>query len=218
MSVHVTSWALRNSQSKLGDRLVMLTLAEAAHDDGTKAFPKVATIAARANLSERQVQRCLRNLVALGEIEATGKTRSGTVIYSITGYIASLRGDNMSPPSEPGVTPTSPPGVTPTSPDPSVEPSVELLAAAPQKKPPSERKRNELWDTLTDIFGPVTTRTGETLRGKHVAELAAAGATPDEIIRRARSWPNHFDSATLTAPALVKHWDTLGRKPLRRTR
>ena len=117
-----------------------------------------------------------------------------------------------------GVTPTSPLGVTPTSPELSVEPSVELLAAAPRAKTNGKASRDRIWDALTDIFGPVTLRSAETLRGKHVQELAAAGVTPDEIMRRAKSWPNHYDKATLTENALVKHWDTLGRKPLRRQR
>lgn len=211
MSVHVVSWTLRHSRSKLGDRLVLLALAEAAHDDGTYAFPKVATLATRANLSERQVQRCLRNLVDLGEIEQTGRTKSGTNIYSVTGYIRNERGDNMSPQTNAGVTPTSPLGVTPMSPELSVEPSVnQPLAAAP-------RKRDEIWDSLAEIFGAPTTRSAETRRGKVVSSLRRAGATPDEVFSRARRWALHYPNATMTDTALESHWDTLPRKPLRRT-
>ena len=218
MSVHVTSWALRHSKSKLGDRLVMLTLAEAAHDDGTKAFPKVATIAERANLSERQVQRCLRNLVELGEIEQSGRTRSGTNIYSITGYIRQRRGDNMSPPDEEGVTSTSPPGVTPTSPELSVEPSVKPLAAAPRNGHPPRRSKaeiNAVWEALSTIFGEPETRSAQTARGRVVQSLSAAGATPDEIFARCKRWAMHFDHATMTDNALERHWHTLSLKPRR---
>lgn len=77
------------------------------------------------------------------------------------------------------------------------------------------RQRNELWDALTEVFGEATTRSSQTLRGKVVSSLRAAGATPDEVVSRARSWPRHFDTATLTETALEKHWDALGRKPLR---
>ena len=197
------SWALRHSRSKLGDRLVLLALAEAAHDDGTYAFPKVATLAIRANLSERQVQRCLRNLVGLGEIEQTGQTKSGTNIYSVTGYIRHEGGDNMSPPAGAGVTPTSPLGVTPTSPELSVEPLEEQPLAA---KP---RKRNGNWDALTSLFGDATTRTSQKLRGKVCASLDHAGATPDEIIGRAKRWRHVFPNAALTETALEKHWPLL---------
>lgn len=95
------------------------------------------------------------------------------------------------------------------------------LAAAPRNGHPPRRSKadlNAIWDTLTDIFGAPTTRTAETLRGRVVQSLAAAGATSDEIVRRAKTWPHHFDSATLTAAALEKHWDTLGLPPLRSKR
>jgi DNA-binding transcriptional MocR family regulator len=97
------------------------------------------------------------------------------------------------------------------------EDEVELLAPAP-KKNGNKADRDKIWDTLTDLFGAVTTRKKEVERGKVVSELAEAGATPDEIIRRAKTWPNHFDSALMTQHALAKWWDTLGRPPLRRTR
>lgn len=117
------SWAHRHSKSKLGDRLVLFVLAEHAHDDGHYAFPSVRTIAEHANLSERQVQRCLRSLGELGEIAVSGRTRSGTHIYAITGYIEHEGGDILSPPQTAGGDSHVTGGVTPTSPEPSVEPS-----------------------------------------------------------------------------------------------
>lgn len=218
MSVHVTSWVLRHSPATLGDRLVLLVLADKADEDGTNAWPSVATIASESRLSERQAQRCLRNLESAGAIvrhgrHRNGNQRHGTYVYDV---VMSPKGDILS--SKGDIHDSQ--RVTPMSPDPSLEPPEEqLLAAAPQnghRPKPTREQRDEVWDTLTDIFGPVTTRSNETLRGKHVSELSEAGATRDEIIRRARAWPSHFDSATMTAPALVKHWDTLGRKPLRR--
>lgn len=92
------------------------------------------------------------------------------------------------------------------------EDEVQTLAAAPRERAP-----NEIWDTLADIFGKPTTRTAETRRGKVVSSLRRAGATPDEIVARAKRWPLHFDKATMTDTALESHWDTLPRKPLRRT-
>ena len=64
----------------------------------------------------------------------------------------------------------------------------------------------------------IYTNGGNSKRAKVCAELVEAGATPDQIIARASAWPAHFDSATLTETALMNHWDTLGRRPLRRTR
>jgi hypothetical protein len=65
------------------------------------------------------------------------------------------------------------------------------------------------------MFGEPTTPSAVKLRGKITQELRTAGATPDEIMARGKRWPLHFDNATLTETALVKHWDRLGRKPLR---
>lgn len=97
MSIAVLSWAFAHSESKLGDRLVLFALADHAKDDGTYAWPSVSTIARAAKLSERQVQRCLRNLEEMGEIELAGRSRTGTNIYSVTGFIRAQRGDNLSP-------------------------------------------------------------------------------------------------------------------------
>jgi hypothetical protein len=205
MSIHVMSWVLRNSNATLGDRLVLIVLADHAREDGTSAWPSLETIAHQAKLSERQARRCLRNLEASGEIRETGRSRKGTHIYEFPLY---QKGDNMTPLG--GTNRAG--GGDMMTPDPSLEqPSVVLAKTVPKDQ------RDEVWDTLTDIFGPALTRSAETLRGKHVASLAEAGATREEIIKRAKSWPSHFDSATLTAAALEKHWDTLGRPPLRRT-
>jgi hypothetical protein len=81
--------------------------------------------------------------------------------------------------------------------------------------PPVKRRRNAVWDALEEVFGPATTRSNEKLRGMVSASLDDAGATPDEIYRRARSWPLHFPGAVLTETAFEKHWDRPGRPPLR---
>lgn len=79
----------------------------------------------------------------------------------------------------------------------------------------STRERNPIWDALVQVFGEPSTDTARKLRGKVCSSLTRAGATHDEIIRRAKTWPRHFENATLTETALEKHWDALGRQPLR---
>jgi len=86
VSVHVLSWALRHSEARQSDRLVLLVLADHAKDDGTAAWPSVETIARQARISERQAQRALRSLEGDGEIRATGKSKSGTTVWEISGY------------------------------------------------------------------------------------------------------------------------------------
>ena len=208
MSIHVISWVLEHSNERLGRRLVLLVLADHAKKDGTSAWPSVDTIAHEARMSRAQVIRCLSELRASEAIIERGKSRQGTKMYDVVmggSHIATGRGLIYAEEGSQDETRTVL--------------STTVSSSLPKtQKNGSERKRNLIWDALTDIFGAPTTRTAETLRGKNVAELAAAGAEPEEILRRAKAWPLHFDGATLTGPALVKHWDALGREPLRRTR
>lgn len=85
MSLRAIVWVLDHSEATLGARLVLLALAEYAHDDGTKAFPKVETIARKARMSRKGVQDALRRLEREGHIARTGKTKDGTNVYSIPG-------------------------------------------------------------------------------------------------------------------------------------
>lgn len=77
------------------------------------------------------------------------------------------------------------------------------------------RPRDPIWDALVEVFGEPSTRTNRTLRNKIVNSLREAQATGEDVILRARLWPLHFPGATLTETALEKHWDRLGRPPLR---
>lgn len=87
------TWVFEHSEATLGARLVLLALADYAHDDGSKAFPSVDTLATHARLSRRGVQAALRKLEEEEHIEATGKTKYGTTIYTIRGVVASPRAD-----------------------------------------------------------------------------------------------------------------------------
>lgn len=110
MSLPVLTWVLEHSEAKLGARLVLLALAEFAHDDGSKAFPSNATLMRRARLSERGVRDALRKLEADRMIEQTGKTAARSVVYTIVGPFnvdsepadsAGLRGQNEAAESAP---------------------------------------------------------------------------------------------------------------------
>jgi DNA-binding IclR family transcriptional regulator len=83
MSLPVVVWVFEHSEEKLGNRLVLLTLAEFAHDDGSEAYPSVATIGKRARLSERQVRYCLRSLEESGAIVKDGKSDLRTTKYCV---------------------------------------------------------------------------------------------------------------------------------------
>lgn len=82
---------------------MLLTLAEFAHDDGSKAYPSIATIAERARLSPRQVQRCLRLLQESGAVAQTGTSPKGTAVYRVAMVDKTSPPDNTS-----GVTSAAP--------------------------------------------------------------------------------------------------------------
>jgi hypothetical protein len=83
MSIDVLSWVLKHSDETLGRRLVLLALADCAHDDGRGAWPSVQTVADKARLSRRQAQRCLRDLEENGSIERDGSGRHGTACWTV---------------------------------------------------------------------------------------------------------------------------------------
>ena len=84
MSVQAISWVLSHSKSKLGARLVLLSIANHARDDGTGAWPSIATISKEAHISERQVQYSIRILQKIGEVQRQERVGPyGTNMYSL---------------------------------------------------------------------------------------------------------------------------------------
>lgn len=69
MSVQAMSWAFEKSKSKLAARLVLLSIANHADLYTLYAWPSMPRIALEANVSVRQAQRAIRELVSLGELE-----------------------------------------------------------------------------------------------------------------------------------------------------
>jgi hypothetical protein len=115
MSIEAVGWVLAHSEEKLGARLVLLSLANHAHADGTEAYPSVATVAAQARLSERQTQYALRALAKSGAITPTGTSRLRTTIYRIN----MNKGADFAGGQKEQVHPTAPSRVHPTAPEPS---------------------------------------------------------------------------------------------------
>lgn len=117
MSIHALSHVMRHSEATLAARLVVFVLAEHAHDDGTNAFPKVDTIAARTRLSRRGVQAALRKLEESGEIVAAGKAKDGQTNWTVVGLGG---GAESAPLTSPGGRSTCAPRGEAHSPEPSV--------------------------------------------------------------------------------------------------
>jgi DNA-binding MarR family transcriptional regulator len=78
VSVRVLAWALRDAPvTNHTDLLVLIAIADHAHDDGTGAYPSVSTIASMARCGARTVENALARLQAAGVVtvqERPGKT------------------------------------------------------------------------------------------------------------------------------------------------
>jgi hypothetical protein len=84
LSVQAISWVLDHSESRLGTRHVLISIANHAKSDGTGAWPSVSTIARESKLSEREVRYALRELEKSGELKTQkGKGPSGCNLYSL---------------------------------------------------------------------------------------------------------------------------------------
>lgn len=62
------SWVWHHSGARGGARLVLLAIADAADADGSNAWPTLQTIAAKCQMTGRNVRRCVAELVEAGEL------------------------------------------------------------------------------------------------------------------------------------------------------
>lgn len=103
MSIKVQSWVYQDSEARGNERLVLLAIADEANDDGTNAYPGIATIAHKARLNERTTMRCLDRLEEAGRLKVVRPERKGRG-YSNTYVVVmqepgaqSVKGDTLSP-------------------------------------------------------------------------------------------------------------------------
>lgn len=62
------TWVWDYSKAKGIDRLVLLAIADCANDIGAQAWPSLLTLARKANVSKRTIQRSIEALVLSGEL------------------------------------------------------------------------------------------------------------------------------------------------------
>lgn len=132
MSVHVTSWVLKNSPAAHGARLVLIVLADHANEDGTGAYPSIATIASEARLSENAVRAALKRLQKDHAIRHEGYSVFKTKVWRVL----MTPSDSAPPESAPlqngsEIAQFHPSGCTQTEVKPSLNPSSQLLSLKP---------------------------------------------------------------------------------------
>jgi len=95
----MTERVIKYSRAKGAARNVLHAIAYHAHDDGSGAYPSIATLAREANVSRRDVFRSLRRLRDLGEItinlRGDGRAHGTPNQYTMT--LAASIGDTTSP-------------------------------------------------------------------------------------------------------------------------
>lgn len=140
MSVRVSSWVWQHSPVEhRGDLLVLLALADHAHDDGGSAYPSVSTLARKARLTRRGAQLALRRLEKVDAIERAGIGPRGVITYRVlmpSEGANSVRGEVTTRElSGTGGELSSTKGANSPSPEPSIEPSLEPSARAGARCP-----------------------------------------------------------------------------------
>lgn len=133
MSIKIMAQVWSDGPDDRGELLVLLALSDFANDKG-ECWPSIATVANKARMEPRSVQRICRKLVADGWLKIDAcKARYGCNMYVVTPD-ARVTPDTVSP-----LTPVSPPPdarvtppLTPVSPKPSLNHQEPSFPPTPQ--------------------------------------------------------------------------------------
>lgn len=176
MSIVCLSWVMKHSEAKLGARLTLFSLAEFAHDDGSKAFPAIETLMERTRLSRSGVKSALKSLRDAGSIVETGTTRAGVVVYRVVmeGGSESDRGQNLTE------------GGSESGPNPLGEPSSSSKGGQ-LPKIAGRKVDRALWETTVAVLAEFNSQTGKRLAA--VTGGGAASESAKRIYGRVKDWP-----------------------------
>ena len=84
MSTRALTYVFYNVHIRPGTKLVLLAIADTADDDGDNAWPSIATLARKASVHPRSVQRAINELVKLGLLTVVrGAGPPGTNYYRV---------------------------------------------------------------------------------------------------------------------------------------
>src|SRR5262245_39485111 len=93
MSIQAINAVFKRSSQKSGPLLVLLAIADFTNNEGD-AWPSNATLARKARMSKRNVQRCVRILEKAGELQILpNQGRHGSNIYRVVLGTESNNGD-----------------------------------------------------------------------------------------------------------------------------
>jgi hypothetical protein len=192
------NWVWAHSPTSGNERLVLLALADAcSRDDGTGCWPSIATIARKANISERSVRRIIARLEEaglLGVTRTSGGTARATNTYAIimtppgAKTAVSAPGPRQPDPGQ-DVTPDGSSGVTRQAPTPDtgVRPPLTPGSADPpenhQEPPPGgHADRASAQDHPGPGGGHRAAQTGRTARQLIAAYTASCAQRPPAAV------------------------------------
>lgn len=178
MSIKIMSQVWESGPEKQGHLLVMLALADYANDAG-KCWPSIRSIAEKARMTERGVQKILRTLEDQGWVEtAVGNGRKGCSEYT-------LNPERGSPPNE--VHPER--GDTKTPNDDAKTPNESAKNPEPRSPEPLRTVKNRHLEPsygsndLFDRFWAVVPRKKKKQEAKKAFDKACRQADPEQIIK-----------------------------------
>ena len=150
MSVHVSSQVWAHSKAGGNALLLLVWLADKAHDDGL-SWHSVAKMATACRMSERSVQRNLAELEALGEIRREFREGRSTRIWVTVSdprqVDAPPTGDKLSPP-----TPASPPPDASVTPPLTPASPINVRETSRTVRPPHPRTRGRPTGGAPSVF------------------------------------------------------------------
>lgn len=201
MSTAVMRWVWQHSRSQNAARLVLLAIADACNsDDGTGAWPSIAALMAKTNLSERAVRQAIGKVVTLGELKVEqGGGRGSTNQYTVVMNVV----DN------------------PADPAPFTEPNPADPAPFKSRKgaDPAGKGADFAPGTIKNLK-PSTTKGGKGVRGKtakrgtRIPEDFASHVTAEMVTWARERCPNV--DGRLATEAFVAYW--LGESGARATK
>jgi hypothetical protein len=218
MSVQAMTRVMEHSQTRGVTRLVLLVIANHETED-RGAFPAIDRLAREAGSGVRTVQECIRRAEAAGELEVRYRQGPhGTNLYRVLSGLAATA-------TLPGTESTR--LRTPQNPHPAdmrresaperkeqgLGSSTALTSSHPSVSA-ATRPRDAIADTLARIEGgnplevPPSHMRTLCVKANELRKVAP-DVTPAEVERRARNWSGHMHDATISGPAVVKHWARL---------
>ncbi len=100
------AWVFKHSDATGNDRLVLLSIADEADDDGSSAFPSIERLSIKARVPKRTVMRCLTRLEESGglivhrpEVKGRGRFNTYVVVMRNGDTLTARNGDTLTDPA-----------------------------------------------------------------------------------------------------------------------